>query len=101
MMVDGPASLGSRPVLLGRSAHSGPDADSLLQRMAAMKKLRLELDNLQVESFSTDRMEEAKGTVHGFISLMCSAHDRCNTVDISCNDLSCGGYTCALSCACE
>ncbi len=65
-----------------------------------MKKLRLELDELQVESFTIDRGEDERGTVEGHISARCSAGDRtCNGGDTCVNGNTCGGeVSCAGSC---
>lgn len=51
-----------------------------------MKKLRLALDDLTVESFSTDEVFIPAGTVHGHLD----TEGECNTADLSC--------TCANPC---
>jgi hypothetical protein len=61
-------------------------------REELMKKLRLDLDELTVESFDAGEQKFDKGTVKGFVSLFCTeAH----------NGITCGGgrtcdgnYTC-------
>jgi len=59
-----------------------------------MKKLKLELDELKVESFQTDRGASARGTVRG--QGEGSYELGCPTMDPSCNG-SCEG-TCPGSC---
>jgi len=68
-----------------------------------MRKLRLELDDLQVEAFVTEARRPNVGTVHGFISFHCSL--ACDTVNATCDGaFTCGDtcdgqqYTCILSC---
>jgi len=68
-----------------------------------VKKLRLELDELAVDSFATDGLLRAAGTVHGHLSAICTY--ACNGTDGgTCNDPTCvgdtcnGDYTCQLSC---
>jgi hypothetical protein len=57
-----------------------------------MKKLSLDLDTLNVESFSTAPAERAGGTVRGYITLQCS--DGCNTWDTACGG---GSETCTCT----
>jgi hypothetical protein len=68
-----------------------------------MKKLRLHLEDLQIDSFSTTSVKREKGTVYGE---QCTCQTACTcpgcpTCDASCNG-SCAGasciYTCAASC---
>ena len=42
-----------------------------------MKKLRLEIDGLKVESFAADAGGRARGTVPGFEDSTCSAQPTC------------------------
>ncbi|HYH82020.1 MAG TPA: hypothetical protein VEX86_19595 [Longimicrobium sp.] len=59
-----------------------------------MKKLKLNLDELKVESMNAEELGPGRGTVQGFISLdgVCSTHF-CATGEASCGQLSCV-YTC-------
>jgi hypothetical protein len=65
-------------------------------------KLRLKLDDLQVDTFQTTSTEKQKGTVFGE---QCTCYTQCTcpgcpTCDASCNgscDASCNG-TCAATC---
>src|SRR3712207_2363061 len=67
-----------------------------------MNKLRLELEDLQIDSFSTTPVKKEKGTVYGE---QCTCPTACTcpgcpTCDASCNgtcDASCNG-TCDASC---
>ncbi|HEX8318933.1 hypothetical protein [Longimicrobium sp.] len=71
-----------------------------------MKKLRLQLEDLRIDSFSTTPVEKEKGTVFGeqcTCNTACSCPG-CPTCDASCNgtcaatcDASCNG-TCDYSC---
>lgn len=69
-----------------------------------MKKLKLELDDLQVESFQTARAEPRRGTVRGNIPptwnctdyVDCTWDFGCETEVVSCNG-SCNG-SCADTC---
>jgi hypothetical protein len=65
-----------------------------------MKKLSLDLDALDVESFATDTARRQAGTVHGYITIACgnTPNGTCdNTCQCSnqCNtwDTACGGDT--------
>ena len=60
-----------------------------------MRKLKLELDELSVESFDTAKQKEERGTVHGRDLTEC-----CSGADGFTCYLSCGGTcdTCAASC---
>jgi hypothetical protein len=76
--------------------------------MYPMKKLRLHLEDLRIDSFTTTPTEKPKGTVFGE---QCTCYTQCTcpgcptcanygTCDASCNgtcDASCNG-TCAASC---
>ena len=53
-----------------------------------MKKLKLQLDALRVESYETARSAAAPGTVH--------AHD--DTIITRLGDPTCGGNTCNYAC---
>ncbi len=61
-----------------------------------MKKLRLDLDRLQVETFATDNEKlAARGTVQGFHhtrEIYCTRGDTCRT--------SCGGGFGGAQCTC-
>jgi hypothetical protein len=68
-----------------------------------MKKFRLELDDLRIDSFSTTPAQKAKGTVFGE---QCTCYTQCTcpgcpTCDASCEG-SCGAscdYSCQATCA--
>ena len=80
-----------------------------------MNKLKLKLDDLQVDTFQTTAPQKAKGTVFGeqctcYTQCTCPGCPTCDascngTCDASCNgtcascDASCGG-TCDWSCGC-
>jgi hypothetical protein len=69
-----------------------------------MKKLKLQLEDLQIDSFQTTPAEKPKGTVFGE---QCTCYTNCTCPGCpacyaSCNgtcDASCNG-TCGASCAC-
>lgn len=71
-----------------------------------MNKLRLQLDELAVESFDTTRHGDEKGTVFGEQQCTCQtvcSCPGCPTCDYSCDDptcvdQTCYGYTCEGSC---
>ena len=42
-----------------------------------MKKLRLDVEDLRVDSFATDREDEDRGTVEGFVSRYFSCNGTC------------------------
>lgn len=58
-----------------------------------MRKLKLDLETLAVESFHTGSERNRAGTVHGYVTL---AAQGCNT-DMSCQG-TCGGNTCWDTC---
>ena len=68
-----------------------------------MKKLKLQLDDLRIDSFATTPVAKAKGTVFGE---ECPSEDPClATVDVSCDGAceataygTCGELTCEDSC---
>jgi len=68
-----------------------------------MRKLKLQLDDLRIDSFDTTPAQQAKGTVFGE---QCTCYTQCTcpgcpTCDASCNGTcaaSCNG-TCGASCA--
>jgi hypothetical protein len=70
-----------------------------------MPKLKLRLDDLQVDTFQTTTVRKEKGTVFGE---QCTCHTQCTcpgcpTCYASCNgtcDASCNG-TCATTCGCN
>ena len=60
-----------------------------------MKKLRLDLDRLNVETFTLDAPQEERGTVHGMNhtrEIYCTKGDTCRT--------SCGGGGGGAQCTC-
>jgi hypothetical protein len=62
-------------------------------------KLKLNLDQLSVDSFDTSTAQRSRGTVRGE---QCTCYTNCTcpgcpTCDASCNG-TCGAYTCAASC---
>src|SRR5688572_13923678 len=65
-----------------------------------MNKLRLQLEDLMIDSFSTTSVRKEKGTVYGE---QCTCQTACTcpgcpTCDASCNG-SCGGASCINTCA--
>jgi hypothetical protein len=58
-----------------------------------MNKLKLHLEDLSVESFDTERMEKAKGTVVGEQLCTCASCPGQATCDYTCDDATCP-YTC-------
>ena len=83
-----------------------------------MKKFRLELDDLRIDSFSTTPAQTPKGTVFGeqctcYTNCTCPGCPTCDascngTCDVSCNGTcdctgdtcneSCGNYSCEYTC---
>jgi len=76
-----------------------------------MKKLSLDLDALQVESFDTQPVEPGRGTVHAaqcYCSCCCSGYNTCYGADTceagwTCNNTcapyqTCPGYNTCVSC---
>lgn len=70
-----------------------------------MKKLKLDMDALQVDTFTTADSGTGRGTVRGHVTLLhCST--QCDTEGNTCDgghtcnaEFSCNGeYSCALSC---
>jgi len=59
-----------------------------------MRKLRLTLEDLQIDSFSTTPVRRAKGTVYGE---QCTCPTACTCPGCPTCDATCGG-TCAASC---
>jgi hypothetical protein len=58
-----------------------------------MRKIRLDLDELQVDSFTTAEQPGGAGTVRGYVSVQCGSDYTCNYED------TCAGVvTCARSC---
>jgi hypothetical protein len=60
-----------------------------------MKKLRLDLDRLTVETFATHALPDERGTVHGMNhtrEIYCTKGDTCRT--------SCGGGFGGAQCTC-
>lgn len=64
-----------------------------------MKKLRLAIDDLSVESFSTAEKEQAAGTVRGFDSTT-AGQRLCGCTDEGgpCDTQDCGSYGCSGGC---
>jgi len=63
-------------------------------------KLKLNIEELEVESFPVQQSVTERGTVHGFITdapQVCISEDGGFTCDASCNHGSCDG-TCNLTC---
>src|SRR4051812_30889142 len=95
----GPRSLFEVP----RSGSIGtfrPSRNPLLPLEGAMKKFKLQLDDLLIDSFSTTPVRKGKGTVFGE---QCTCPTACTcpgcpTCDASCNG-SCGGGSCIDTCA--
>jgi hypothetical protein len=88
------------------AASAGAAPSFLMHRWtgeAAMKKTRLDLDSLSVESFDTTAAPEGRGTVHGNADTFqsyCSDGRTCiDTCDYTCNqyNATCGS-TCVGSC---
>lgn len=72
-----------------------------------MKKLRLAVDDLRVDSFVTAESGDGRGTVHAHVSCRCTNAEggTCGGTD-SCNggatcDTDCSGVTYVDSCPCE
>lgn len=69
-----------------------------------MRKLKLQMDHLRVESFSVDQVPSGAGTVHGATGpntcATCVQYTGCRADNNTCYDTcnSCGG---AVSCVCE
>lgn len=67
-----------------------------------MKKIRLQLDALNVSSFSTEKPMRGEGTVHGHASAYpCTVYDSCAATYCGCPSPSgyntCGNaYTCGI-----
>lgn len=60
-----------------------------------MKKLKLKLDDLRIDSFTTTRVGKAKGTVFGEQCTCQSDHYAClQSVDPSCDGMSCDATAC-------
>lgn len=62
-----------------------------------MKKLTLDLNALEVQSFATDPAEPNRGTVHGEQQCTCPSActcPGCPTCDETCPE-TCAGFTCA------
>ncbi|HEU4559496.1 MAG TPA: hypothetical protein VFS20_16690 [Longimicrobium sp.] len=64
-----------------------------------MKKLKLELDDLAVETFATDRGEVRRGTVAGYYTNLCITY-RCDNTNLCTAGDSCDG-TCYATCGDE
>jgi hypothetical protein len=71
-----------------------------------MKKLALDLNQLQVESFETSEARRPEGTVEGYESTGCGTIDVCcaagteggRTCDTTCNQIICVGCSGATIC---
>ena len=72
-----------------------------------MKKLRLDLDELELDTFLTDEADgvaaKAPGTVKGYITRLCTVSDAtCNEMttcngSVTCNQVATGCYNCAYT----
>lgn len=58
-----------------------------------MKKIKLELDRLQVESFAVTRERSEGGTVHGHATPGCTPAGACETL-FTCYEYTCNGGSC-------
>ena len=65
-----------------------------------MRKMKLDIDQLAVESFSIkDGDTDGRGTVHGNqITRFCSFQSGCDTCQLSCNGSCATGYNCQQVC---
>lgn len=65
-----------------------------------MKKLHLELADLQVESFETTDAVSGRGTVEAHVSPRCVTNYTCNPAHNTCGEVeSCGAWeSCYVSC---
>ena len=63
-----------------------------------MKKLKLDVDALAVESFDTRAAESGAGTVHGHISYPNGCHTPPDSYPETCDYATCAGNTCWQSC---
>jgi hypothetical protein len=62
-----------------------------------MKKIKLDLDTLQVDSFkTTDAPKEKSGTVFGHATLVCTEQFTCTSCANS--NESCGSASCGATC---
>ena len=61
-----------------------------------MKKLRLHLEDLSIDSFATTYVKREKGTVYGE---QCTCPTACTCPGCPTCDASCGGASCAATCA--
>jgi hypothetical protein len=60
-----------------------------------MRKLRLEMDELEVESFEVEAAEKARGTVHGEErSIYCNTDEIANCSNYTCDPPSCPAESC-------
>jgi hypothetical protein len=59
-----------------------------------MKKLKLDIDAVRVESFATAERDEQRGTVQGHISIEASCYDTdcCSDVTDCCQSAYCSGH---------
>ncbi|HEU0012184.1 MAG TPA: hypothetical protein VFQ45_00800 [Longimicrobium sp.] len=64
-----------------------------------MKKVKLEVESLEVESFETAASGDEQGTVFGHATLVCSEQWTCTSCDSneSCLEVSCGA-SCGGAC---
>lgn len=69
-----------------------------------MKKLKLDLEHVEVESFETERLPDGQGTVRGYVSIVNPCSGQCNTVDDptcdvdgACTNTAVGNYTCVAT----
>ena len=65
-----------------------------------MRKMRLELDGLKVESFSTAKDGEIRGTVQAHSAVPCTVYDSCDVTACSCPGGGSGHMTCGNTSPC-
>jgi len=67
-----------------------------------MKKIKLDLDRLDVESFAVTPARDEGGTVHAHVSPGCTPDGTCETLFTcySCDGGSCEGASCHLDFTC-
>ena len=63
-----------------------------------MRKLKLEIETLVVESFDTRAAEGGAGTVHGHASYPLGCHTPPDSYPDTCDYATCAGMTCWESC---
>jgi len=63
-----------------------------------MKKLKLDVEKLSVESFTTARKDAEAGTVAAYMGPTITVV--CGTCDLSCQVTACYDWTCEHTCSC-